>query len=171
MAFTHKLIETVTVGSGGAASIDFTSIPQTYTDLVIKLSSRTATGGASDVIAEFNGDVTAANYSMRQIQGSGTSVSSTGGGSSSQALTSSGSTDTASTFANSEMYIPNYAGSTAKSSSNDSVTENNATTAYATLRASLYAGTAAITAIKFTHSSGANFAQYSSASLYGIKNS
>jgi hypothetical protein len=171
MAVTYKLIQTITVGSGGAANIEFTSIPGTYTDLLIKLSSRTATGGASDVIAEFNADVTAANYSMRQIQGNGASASSTGGGSSSQALTSSGSTDTASTFANSEMYIPNYAGSTAKSSSNDSVTENNATTAYATLRASLYAGTAAITAIKFTHSTAANFAQHSSASLYGIKNS
>jgi len=171
MANTYTLIQSVTVGSGGAASIEFGSIPQTYTDLLIKLSSRTATGGATDVIAEFNADVTAANYSMRQIQGSGASASSSGGGSSSQALTSSGSTDTASTFANGEMYIPNYAGSTAKSSSNDSVTENNATTAYATLRANLYAGTAAITAIKFTHSSGANFAQYSSASLYGIKNS
>jgi hypothetical protein len=171
MAVTYKLIETVTVGSGGAANIEFTSIPGTYTDLLIKLSSRTATGGATDVIAEFNADTTAANYSMRQVQGNGASASSSGGSSSSQALTSSGSTDTASTFANSEMYIPNYAGSTAKSSSNDSVTENNATTAYATLRASLYAGTAAITAIKFTHSSGANFAQYSSASLYGIKNS
>jgi len=33
-------IQTVTVGSGGAANIEFTSIPQTYTDLVVVLSLR-----------------------------------------------------------------------------------------------------------------------------------
>jgi hypothetical protein len=168
MATYIQIGSTVTVGSGGASSIDFTSIPSTYTDLVVKLSSRTATGGAADVNIQFNSDTTASNYSQRQIQGNGASASSSGGSSSPQVLTSSGSTDTASTFANSEMYIPNYAGSTAKSASNDSVTENNATTAYATLRASLYAGTAAITAIKLTHNGGANFAQYSTATLYGI---
>ena len=37
MANTYVAIATVTVGSGGAASIDFTSIPATYTDLVVKL--------------------------------------------------------------------------------------------------------------------------------------
>ena len=40
MAVTHNLISTITVGSGGAASIDFTSIPQTYTDLLVKISLR-----------------------------------------------------------------------------------------------------------------------------------
>jgi hypothetical protein len=40
MALTYTAIKTVTVGSGGAANIDFTSIPQTYTDLVLKVSAR-----------------------------------------------------------------------------------------------------------------------------------
>ena len=38
MAVTFTQIASVTVGSGGAASIDFTSIPSTYTDLCIKTS-------------------------------------------------------------------------------------------------------------------------------------
>ena len=48
MANTFKKIQTVTVGSGGAASIDFTSIPQTYTDLKIVLSARTNRANATD---------------------------------------------------------------------------------------------------------------------------
>lgn len=170
MATTYEKIATVTVGSGGASSIDFTSIPSTYKDVVVKLSSRTASGGASDVLIQFNTDSTSGNYSERQIQGAGSGTPGSGTGNQ-QSATSSGSTDTASTFANSEIYVPNYAGSTAKSYSVDSVTENNATTAYATLRAGLWTGTAAINAIKLTHNGGASFAQYSSATLYGIKNS
>ena len=69
MPSTYELIASYTVGAGGAASIDFTSIPATYTDLVLKLSSRTATGGANDVYIQFNTDSTSANYSERQLQG------------------------------------------------------------------------------------------------------
>jgi hypothetical protein len=36
MATTYEIIASVTVGSGGAANIEFTSIPATYTDLVLK---------------------------------------------------------------------------------------------------------------------------------------
>jgi hypothetical protein len=44
MATTYEAIETVEVGSGGAADIEFTSIPGTYTDLVVKVSARNARG-------------------------------------------------------------------------------------------------------------------------------
>ena len=37
---TYTLISSVTVGAGGASSIDFTSIPSTYTDLLVKISAR-----------------------------------------------------------------------------------------------------------------------------------
>ena len=40
MANTFVLLASTTVGSGGASSIDFTSIPATYTDLVVKVSGR-----------------------------------------------------------------------------------------------------------------------------------
>lgn len=166
MANTYVKIADYTVGAGGASSIDFTSIPSTYTDLCVKLSSRAASGGAVDVLIQFNTDSTSGNYSQRQLQGNGSSASS--GTGNQQSATSDGSTDTASTFANSEIYIPNYAGSTAKSFSTDTVTENNSSTAYATLRAGLWSGTAAINAIKLTHNGGASFAQYSTAYLYGI---
>jgi len=168
MATTFELISSVTVGAGGAASIDFTSIPTTYTDLCVKLSSRAASGGAVDVLIQFNTDTTSGNYSQRQLQGNGASVSS--GTGNQQSATSNGASDTASTFASSEIYVPNYLSATTKSFATDSVTENNGTTAYATLRAGLWSGTAAINAIKLTHNGGTSFAQYSTAYIYGVKN-
>ena len=168
MANTFELIASYTA-SGSVSSIDFSSIPSTYTDLCLKLSSRAATGGAVDVLIQFNTDSTSGNYSQRQIQGAGSGTPGSGTGNQ-QSATSDGSSDTASTFANSEIYIPNYAGSTAKSFSTDSVTENNGTTAYATLRAGLWSGTAAINAIKLTHNGGVSFATNSTAYLYGVKN-
>jgi hypothetical protein len=166
MAVTYKLIKTVTVGSGGAASIDFTSIPQTYTDLMLVTSARSTSTGLG-VIAKFNGS--SANYTGKYIEGNG---SSTSGGTLSinQAGNSVSSAYTASVFANNSLYIPNYTGSTFKSSSSDAVTENNATTSYLDFYANLWSDTSAITSIALTVSVG-SFAEFSSASLYGIKNS
>lgn len=75
MANTYQIIQTVTVGAGGAASIDFSSIPQTYTDLKILLSGRTnANDGSSGqwTYINFNGATT--NNSVRVLYGAGSSV-------------------------------------------------------------------------------------------------
>ena len=166
MAHTYYLIGSYTVGSGGASSIDFTGIPGTYTDLLIKLSGRNSVSGNAVSIA-FNGNSAVATYIG--LQGDGSSKSSFGGTTFSFAGNLNDSTSTANTFASIEMYIPNYTGSTQKSMSIDSVTENNGTTAYATLIASLYNLTSAVTSIKLTPPN--SFVQYSTAYLYGIKNS
>jgi len=75
---------------------------------------------------------------------------------------------TASTFASGEMYIPNYAGSNSKSFSADSVQETNASLAYSYLIAGLWSDSSAINSIALTPLTG-NFAQHSTATLYGIK--
>jgi hypothetical protein len=163
MATTFTLIKTVTVGSGGTTSIDFTSIPATFTDLCLKWSLRASTAVVNTNL-NFNSNTT--GYSGRQLYGTGAAVASniiSSYVSNSGLADSSG--DTASTFSNCEIYIPNYAGSNYKSFSIDSVTENNATTAYAAFLAGLWSNTAAITSISI---SGLTFVQYSSASLYGI---
>jgi hypothetical protein len=86
------------------------------------------------------------------------------------AWTESSST-TANTFGNFELYIPNYAGSTNKSVSSDYVNENNATGGISYgLLANLWSNTAAINAISLSIYGGTNFAQYSTAYLYGVKN-
>ena len=161
----YNLIATTTVGSGGAANIEFSSIPQTFTDLKIVLSLRSVSFGTSVVVA-FNGST--ASFTNKYLEGTG-SAAQTGSSARYAALTT-GTDNTASVFSNCEIYIPNYAGSTNKSFSGEAVQETNATLSYMGLLANLWSNTASITQITFTHSTG-NFAQYSSASLYGIKNS
>ena len=168
MATTYKAIATVTVGSGGAANIEFTSIPQTYTDLCIVLSGRgTQALTYAGMSISFNGST--ANRSIRQLYGSGSTVTSFTDATNIY-FDFTGANATANTFGNAQIYIPNYTSSNNKSVSIDAVTENNATEAWAELYAGLWANSAAITSLTFTPLSG-TIVQHSTATLYGIKNS
>ena len=167
MATTYEAIATVTVGSGGAANIEFTSIPATYTDILAVFSVRSDSGNV-DTELQFNSSTS--NLSSRWLVGSGSGVSSASFGTSIQMGGSTKSTWTSNTFGNVSVYVTNYASSNNKSISIDSVSENNATEAYATLTAGLWSNSAAITSLKIKAGSG-NFVQYSTATLYGIKNS
>ena len=170
MPDTFIKIASVTVGAGGASSIDFTSIPSTYTDLVVKLSAR-SNNTSVGLFVRFNGN--SANYSSRRLYGDGSTVySDTHGASTENAIVAGEtiSTYTSNTFGSLDLYIPNYAGSTNKSSSADSTTENNASTSWAALGANLWSNTAAINQVTLTPAAG-TFVQYSTATLYGIKNS
>lgn len=166
MPNTYTLIASSTVGSGGASSIDFTSIPSTYTDLVLFGSARNNTGANADwIAATFNGSTS--SFSARLLQGDGSSASST-----TLARLIGASSYSTNVFSNFQAYIPNYSGSSYKSYSSDYVTEFNGTLAYAVLVAGLWSNTAAISSISLTCGNGANsFTQYSSFYLYGIKNS
>ena len=165
MPNTFTLIASNTVSSA-VSSITFSSIPATYTDLVIKMSARKANNDY-DIQLKFNGS--SSSYSGRYLEGNGASASSGSYSSQSQAWTANASTNnqTASTFGNSEIYIPNYAGSNNKSWSADSVNETNGTTAYSALHAWLWSNTAAITSIEL-NANGSTFVQYSTFYLYGI---
>lgn len=161
---------TVTVGSGGAASISFSSIPATYTDLVIVGSTRQdASSSGTQLSLTFNGVGSA--YTRVQINADGTSAGSFTPGTS-EATTrftyDQSSTYTANVFNSFQIYIPNYASANYKALSTDGVTENNATTAYMSLYANLWSNTAAITSVTIVDSNASNFVQYSTASLYGI---
>jgi len=167
MAITK--LATVEVGAGGAASIDFTSIPGTYTDLMVVYSLRATSGGPYNLLTRLNGDTSASNY-MIQLYGNGATAASSKNNTGETTLQSgvvNGAGDTASTFSNGQTYIPNYTGSALKTVSVDAVTENNGTTAYPSLFAGKTGVTAAVTSISLT--AGSNFAQYSTATLYGIK--
>jgi len=168
MANTFELIASSTVGAGGAASIVFSSIPNTFTDLVLKLSVRSTGTSTNAILLRLNGS--SANGTIRAIEGNGSAASSWSD-TSSYAGNIPPSTYTASTFANNEVYIPNYNSSNFKSSSVDSVTENNATTALADLQANLWSQTAAITSITLAPNGTNNFAEFSTAYLYGVKSS
>jgi hypothetical protein len=175
MPVTYKPIATVTVGAGGAASIDFTSIPGTYTDLLVLISARStrSTDYRDELFIRFNSD-SGNNYSVRSLNGGNGAAGSSSAGSTNYLKrgTIPAATATASTFSNNIIYIPNYASSNQKSMSTEEITENNSTGSYyIDFRAGLWTGTSAITSISFTVEVGPNFAQYSTATLYGIKNS
>jgi hypothetical protein len=173
MANTYTLISSVTVGSGGQSSIDFTSIPSTYTDLQVLTSLRTNRASAVRDVAkiQFNGN-TGSNYSEIELYGNGTAASTSSATSQTSARCGypTASTATANTFSNDSIYIPNYLSSNNKSFSVDSVAETNATATDMVLIAGLWAQTAAITSIKIFPAFGTSFDQYSTAYLYGISN-
>jgi hypothetical protein len=173
MATTYEAIATVEVGSGGAASIDFTSIPATYTDLVIKFSIRDLRNSVGPGYLHLKFNDNTSNYSGRFLF-TGTDDGSVATQPRTDDYASFAiNTDysTANTFGNGELYIPNYASSNNKSVSIDSVSETNHAfnAAVRTLSAFLWSNSAAIT--KITLYGDSNFKQYSTATLYGIKNS
>ena len=59
---SYDSIATTTVGAGGASSVTFSSIPQTYTHLQLRyFGGNNANPGGSGFVS-FNGDTTDANY-------------------------------------------------------------------------------------------------------------
>jgi len=179
MPNTYTLIASSTAGAGGTTAFDFTSIPGTYTDLLLKWSARQdlSAVAASDFIY-ING--LQSSYSGRWVEGNGptqpSSYSYTGNFTYANAE-GNGANTTASTFANAEIYIPNYTVSSNKSMLSESVMENVSTNAYIVLGVNLWSNTSAITRVTISTSAtnvtgGAQkFVQYSTAYLYGIKNS
>ena len=166
---TMTLIASNTVGSGGVSSVTFSSIPATYTDLVIKCSMRLSDTSPNwfDCYLSFNSSSTA-NQTQRVLYGSGASANSISESVINFRVNNSGGTSN--TFGNAEIYIPNYTSSNYKSVSIDAVTEQNATNAYAGLQAGLWSSTAAITSIVIAPPSS-NIVQYSTFYLYGIASS
>lgn len=166
MAMT--LINTITIPTNGdVSSVNFTNIPQTYTDLVIMWSSRSTphTGVEDWTACNFNGSTT--GPTIRQLYGSGSSAAS-GNFSSFELGRMNGNGATSNTFGNVMTYIPNYAGTSAKYWSYDSVSENNASTAYQFIAAGKTTITDPITSITITPANGPYYAINSSFSLYGI---
>lgn len=173
MANTYTLISSSTVGSGGTASFTFSSIPATYTDLLVKASLR-STGGVGSYRATFNSSAT--GYSETLLYSDGSSVGSASASSGTYInwiFNTNGFSSTASVFSNCEFYIPNYASANQKSISSDNVTEQNASgSAQRYLDNALWANTAAITSITLTmQGTTPLFAEHSTFYLYGIKNS
>lgn len=170
MANTYTLIASSTATTS-VANIEFTSIPATYTDLVVVYSARTNYAGTSDeAYLTFNNNTS--NYSWRMLFGGGNSAASVSDSAASNiaGMQIPGGNSTVSTFSNGQIYIPNYTSSNNKSVSSEATQEDNQTSAYIKIVAGLWSNSAAITSVKLSGQAG-NFVQYSTAYLYGIKNS
>jgi len=172
MANTYVLLAS-NVLSGTAASVTFSSITSTYTDLVLKVSCRASSAGQSHLILlTFNS--ISSGYSRAMLKGDGGSAS--GATASAQANIilndfAVGDDPVTTTFSSGEIYIPNYAGAVNKQISSISVAEKNDTTAFINNISGLVANTAANSSVTFTPNASLNFLSGSSFYLYGIKNS
>lgn len=165
MAFTYSKLAEVTLASS-ASTATLANIPQNYNDLKIVASVRCDRASVdTEAYISFNGTTT--GYSYRVVGGNGASASSATA-STYPPIVINAANSTASTFSNSEFYIPNYRSSVAKSISSDSLSENNATTANTYLVAGLWNNTTAITSITLTPFTG-SFVTNSTFTLYGVK--
>jgi len=69
---SYDSIATTTVGSGGSATITFSSIPQTYKHLQLRIFTVNSSYGT----ASFNGDTTSTNYRAHALVGTGAAATS-----------------------------------------------------------------------------------------------
>jgi hypothetical protein len=152
--------------NNSAAQIEFTSIPQTYTDLVLLASGRTAYASGPDeqILLTLNGSTS--NFSSRVLFGNGATANSSTVARFAGHFNSS--TTTSNTFSNFSVYFPNYSGAANKSYSSDSVYETNATEAFQVITAGLWSDTSAITSIRLSGAFSGNLLAGSIVSLYGI---
>lgn len=175
MANTYTLISSNELSSS-AASVTFSAIPSTYTDLVLRYSARTNEAAIyNDTKVTFNGS-TASNYSVILLYGTPTDVSSLRSSNAANLGRNyiDGANATSNTFASGEIYIPSYTVSQNKPISGFSVVENNSSTAYGNLIATiagLFRDTTAISSITMAAQGSTQFVSGSSFYLYGIKSS
>ena len=161
---TYTPIASQTLGSA-AASITFSSIPGTYTDLRLVLTGATSVGGDA-LVLQFNAD-TATNYSSTILSGYGSSASS-----SSYLSTPSlrlwinySSSTTIPGFVSVDLF--SYAGSTNKTLLATTSDDQNGS-GTVELIAGLWRSTSAITSIKVFLVNANNFNTGTIATLWGI---
>jgi len=156
---TYVALDKVTVGTA-TSSITFSSIPQTYTDLVMVFDGTAASATYSGI--RFNGD-TGNNYSYTYLAGNGSTAVSSRSANAPEMYTSTGNTVTTSQN-NTIVHIQNYSNTTTFKTA---LIRNNSTTVETTAAVGLWRNTAAITSVTFK-TPGTNFAVGSTFSLYGI---
>lgn len=174
MATTYELINS-NVLSSSAASITFSSIPATYSDLVLQVSGRTNNASASDGLTLKINGTTSNYYSNTKLRGNGADATSTQFSNEADFPTAPngtvGDTATSNTFGTIEIYIPAYLASQNKPIGYFGAGENNSSTAFMGATAALWRQTSAITELALTPTNGSNWLSGSSFWLYGIKNS
>lgn len=175
MPATYVNIATTTLGSN-QSTVTFSSISNSYTDLLIKVSARSSFTGADfdNCFVRFNGD-TGTNYSDRAVYAQQNAVTNSSSNNANRQFNAGGfviptAGTTASTFSNMEIYIPNYTASSSKPLSHSTSKIDLGTNNYTVIDAGLWRNTAAISSITFTLGFE-NFVTGSTFYLYGIKNS
>jgi hypothetical protein len=161
---SFESISSVTVGSGGQASIEFTSIPSTYTHLQVRgITGNTNAGNASSgVYYACNSDTTNSNYKSHALYGDGSTLVAS---SSNRLLGLMGATSGYSTYV---IDILDYANTNKYKTFRSLSGFDQNTYKFLWFASSVWMNTTPITSLTF-NSDGGNFLQYSQFALYGIK--
>ena len=165
----YDALSTVTVPSGGVASITFAGIPNTYKHLQIRgiaKDNRASSNINSPMLLTFNGD-TAANYAGHEISGNGTAAQAYGAGSLSNFSVYANSNFT-NIFGAFVIDILDYATTTKNKTTRSLGGADQNGTGFLAMTSGLWNNTAAITSITLTAFSSP-FQQFSQFSLYGVR--
>jgi hypothetical protein len=162
---TYEAIATNTISGSSTNSVTFSSIPSTYTDLLVVFQGTKISAGGQSLIFNLNGD-TGSNYSFTYLGGNGSTASSGRVSNSTYAALGAWVANLSTTGESDFLHLMNYSNTTtykttlARSSAASSATEASV---------ALWRSTAAINSITLTVGSPAAFTAGSTFSLYGIK--
>jgi hypothetical protein len=169
---SYESIATVTVGSGGASSVSFTSIPSTYQHLQVRYMPRISTADtAENTWLQFNGD-TGSNYAYHFLDGNGSSASAGAGASQTRILAGrAGAANSGSNiFGANVLDILDYANTNKYTTARIlGGIDINGSGGNIRLDSGVWMNTAAVTSLTISPTTANNFVQHSSFALYGIK--
>lgn len=161
---------TVEVGAGGASSIEFTGIPAIYKHLQVRAILRADGTGSPGVSIRFNSN-SSSNYAYHTLSGDGSSPSA--GAATSAAFGAVGvmptTTHASGIFAAHVIDILNYSSTSKNTTTRSAAGQDFNGSGLFRLSSTLWANTSAVSGMSLFDSSGRNFAQYSTAALYGVK--
>ena len=160
----YDSIATSTVGSGGAASITFSSIPSTYTHLQVRAIGKPTSAGGQEILFTLNGD-TGSNYNSHQLYGSGSSAVANAKGTSANGWVTYWDNAQFGPFV---MDVLDYKNTNKYTTTRSLGGHDLNGSGFILFRSGLWMNTAAVTSISIFASSG-NLAEYSQFALYGIK--
>jgi len=158
---SYESIATVTVGSGGTAQIDFTSIPSTYTHLQIRYLWRSS--NAAEILVTYNGT---GSYYRHLLYGSGGGVAA---GSGATNVFGGYYEPTTNVFNASVMDILDYTNTNKNKVARVLWGFDANGSGYIGLNSGYSNVTNAISSITLSPSGGGGIGQYSHFALYGIK--
>lgn len=168
---SFESISTVTIGAGGSANVEFTSIPSTYAHLQIRIFGRSNRTSVVDAVnVRFNSD-TGFNYAEHWLYGDGSSALAYGSGGTSYISTARIAGDSAGSnvFGSIIIDVLDYT-NTNKFTTIRSLggTDNNGS-GEVDFISGLWRNTNAVTSITLYPGTSTNWKQYSHVALYGIK--
>lgn len=167
-------IATITVGSGGIAEIDFTSIPSTYKHLQIRALVRTNRASTRDALYVYvNNTRTTTSYTTHNMNGDGSSATGAGYSSSSgvgpQTGLLLGNSVASQTFSTLIIDIPDYANGNKNKTIRMFGGWDSSGFGDIFVNSSAFLSTAAISRITFDPTNGTALLENSHFALYGIK--